>query len=57
MAANPLCAYTGVDTTAVVGSNDDGTYFSRCNCGTVTLQSGTNEEAVAALAAHRDESS
>jgi hypothetical protein len=50
---NPLCTYTGIDSTAQVGSNDDNTWFSRCHCGEVTCASGTYEEAVAALEVHR----
>lgn len=54
-----LCHYTGIDSRAAVGTNDDGTWFSRCHCltpegqPTVTCTSGTYEDAVAALEAHR----
>lgn len=49
-----LCHYAGMDTQAVIRSNDDGSWFSRCNCRTVTRESGTYDEAVEALQAHRD---
>lgn len=54
---NPLCHYSGIDSTAQVGSNDDGSFFSRCHCGTVTCASGTYDEAVNALEEHRAPSS
>ena len=50
-----LCHYSGIDTTAVVRPNDDGTWFSRCHCGTVACEAGTYDQAVEALEAHRGE--
>jgi hypothetical protein len=38
------------------GSNDDGSWFSRCACGVVTCASGTYDEALEALLIHRGES-
>lgn len=49
------CWYDGTDTTAGIWSNDDDTFRSRCHCGTVTCESGTMEQAAAALDAHRAE--
>jgi hypothetical protein len=48
-----VCHYTGIDTAAQVGSNEDGSKWARCNCGTTVLDSGTDEEAAAALGKHR----
>jgi hypothetical protein len=57
-----LCNYEGADTTAVLTDTYDranpdawvpGTYYSRCHCGTVTCDSGTFDDAVAALESHR----
>lgn len=48
-----LCAYEGMDTTAAVGSNDDGSWFARCHCGELACESGTYDEAIQALDAHR----
>jgi hypothetical protein len=59
-APNPspeVCHYGGLDSQAVVRTNDDGRWMSRCNCLTVTCASGTYDEAVAALEAHRVENS
>lgn len=50
---NELCHYGGADTTAAMGSTDEGTWFSRCHCGTVACESGTYDEAADALVAHR----
>lgn len=50
---DPLCHYAGMDSTAQVGSNDDGSFFSRCHCGTSPCESGTYDEVVTALEAHR----
>lgn len=47
------CNYDGQDTRAAVGSNTDGSWHSRCNCGTTACVSGTYDEAIAALATHR----
>lgn len=50
------CDYAGIDNTAVVGSTVvDGTpgWFSRCNCGELTCEIGTYEEACDALTDHR----
>lgn len=52
-----VCHYTESDTRAELRSNDDGTWHSRCNCLTVSCESGTYDEAVDALAAHRAETS
>lgn len=48
-----LCHYTGSDTTARLTENDDGTWYSRCHCGTVTCEAGTYDEALTALTSHR----
>jgi len=49
-----LCHYAGMDTTAAVYSNDDGTWSARCHCGTVvTTTAATPDEAAALLVAHR----
>lgn len=50
-----VCWYDGTDTQAEFRSNDDGSWLSRCNCLTVTCESGTYEEALEALNAHRAE--
>jgi len=50
-----VCGYDQPDTKAELRSNDDGSWFSRCNCLTVTCESGTYEEALDALNAHRTE--
>lgn len=52
--SNPLCDYVGADTTAAIGSRDDGGWFSRCHCGVVAIESGTYDECVEALNTHRD---
>lgn len=38
---------------AEMGTNDDATWNSKCACGQVTCESGTYDEAAAALQAHR----
>ncbi|MEV8439196.1 hypothetical protein AB0425_17615 [Actinosynnema sp. NPDC051121] len=49
-----LCHYAGMDTTAAILSNDDGTYTARCHCGTVvTTTAASTDDAAAALAEHR----
>jgi len=52
----PSCNYAGTDTTSEVGSNDDNTWYSRCHCGAMPCERGSYDEAVAALLAHRAES-
>lgn len=60
-----LCHYEGPDTTAVLTDTYDranpsawvpGTYYSRCNCGTVTCDGGSFDDAARALEEHRDRS-
>jgi hypothetical protein len=53
---NELCNYAGNDTTSVVSTNEDSSWFSRCHCGAIPCASGTYEEAVQALIDHRAES-
>lgn len=53
--SHDVCWYDGTDSQAGIFSNDDSTYRSRCNCLTVTCETGTYDEAVAALDAHRAE--
>lgn len=47
-APTPSC-----DRPASVGTNPNGTWYARCGCGVVVCESGTYEEANAALAEHR----
>lgn len=42
-------------TTHQSGAGQDGTWYSRCGCGELACASGTQEEAIAALEAHRAE--
>lgn len=53
--SHAVCWYDGTDSQAAILSNDDGTYKSLCNCGTVCCESGTFDEAANALEAHRAE--
>lgn len=41
------------DRPASIGTNPDGTWYARCGCQEVVLESGTYEEATAALGQHR----
>jgi len=50
------CDYEGMDSGAQIGSNDDSTFFARCACLTIVLDSGTMDECVAALESHRAQS-
>lgn len=56
MSSDPKsCRYDGIDNTATVGStvvDDEPGWFSRCNCGEVTCEFGTYEEACDALSEH-----
>lgn len=48
------CDYLGADTRALVTTDAEGVWSSRCNCLTVTCAAGTYEEANAALVRHRE---
>lgn len=49
------CLYGGSDTTAVLGSTDDGGWFARCHCGETVYTGPSYDDAIAALDAHRAE--
>jgi hypothetical protein len=49
---NP-CHYEEPDTRAAMAQNEDSTWYSLCNCGTLACPSGTYDEALNALVTHR----
>jgi hypothetical protein len=48
------CWYPSMNTKTGIGSNINNSYWSRCNCLTITCEAGTFDEAAEALNAHRD---
>lgn len=49
------CNSDRLEDAAHIGTSEDGTSYSRCGCGHLTCASATQDEAIAALEAHRAE--